>query len=917
MNRVSVGTVTLLFTDIEGSTRLLRQLGERYAAVLADHHRLLGEAFREYDGTEQGTAGDGLYYTFPTARGALLAAVSAQRSLASHAWPDGSFVRVRMGIHTGEPSLGATGLIGLDVHRAARIGAVGHGGQILVSKTTHDLVAGDLADRLAFIDMGEHRLKDMPDPDRLYQVVANGLPSAFPELRTSEAIQGNLPRQLTTFVGRETEVAMGRRLLGSSPLLTLTGPGGVGKTRLALRLAIELAEAYQDGAWLVELGPLTDASLVSTAVATVLGVTEQPGRPLAVSIVDHLRSRRVLLVLDNCEHLLNACADLAHAHPPGLPRAFASWPPAGSPSASPARPCCPSPRLTVPATDAGGDALDSLLACDAVQLFARASAGQSRRTSSSRPRNSAAVTQICRRLDGIPLAIELAAARLRALSVEQIAARLDDRFRLLTGGSRVAIPRHQTLRATIDWSYELLTEEERALLRRLSVFAGGGDLEAAEAVAAGGPVAAGRRPRPHRRLVDKSLVTVDAGGPEARYRLSEILREYTHERLIQAGEVTDVRRRHRDWYLSLVDRSALALQRGPEAAIWLDRLELEHDNLRAAMEWSESQPGEQLAGLRLATGLLRFWEIRGHAAEGRHWFERMLAATPDDPTVLRANALTSAGMLAFMQGDFAAAIAFHEQSLELHRRLGSPEAIGYAINNVANAALQQGDYQRAHELYEQAVVIVRQIGDHHGMAFGLMNMADVLEREGDYAGARAHFEESAAVFRGIGDRWGEAFALDAFGLIAARQGDVETARSLHVEAAAISREMDDERGIARALTNLGDLASRVGDRDRAIGLYRESLALRQGLQDLPGTAAGLEKLAWVVTDVDPETAARLLGAAEVLREAIRARVPPGALGDYERGRMSLEMRMGGEAFEAALKAGRALSPREALATLPL
>jgi predicted ATPase/class 3 adenylate cyclase len=914
MSRAPVGTVSLLFTDIEGSTRLLQTLGERYAEALADHHRLLKGAFQDEGGVEQGTAGDGLYFTFPTARGALLAAIAAQRSLAGHAWPEGSNLRVRMGIHTGEPNVSATGLVGLDVHRAARIGAVGHGGQILVSKTTHDLVAGDLPGRVAFVDLGEHRLKDMPGPERLYQVVADGLASTFPDLRTLEATHGNLPRQLTTFVGRETEVAMARRLLGSSPLLTLTGPGGVGKTRLALRLASEVADAYGDGVWLVELGPLTEASLVPIAVATVLGVTEQPGRPLAVSIIDHLRSRRLLLVLDNCEHLLSACADLAHAILVACPdvRLLAT---SQEPMAIAGEAVLPVPCLTVPANEVGADAIDSLLACDAVLLFlerARSVAPDFELSA----RNSAAVMQISRRLDGIPLAIELAAARLRALSVEQIAARLDDRFRLLTGGSRVAIPRHQTLRAAVDWSYELLTEAEATLLRRLSVFAGGASLEAAEAVGSGGPVTTDDVLDLIARLVDKSLVTADAGGFEARYRLSESLREYTYERLWQAGEVTDARRRHRDWYLSLVDRSALALQRGPEASTWLDRLEMEHDNLRAALEWSESQPGEQLAGLRLATGLLRFWEIRGHAEEGRHWFQRMLAATRDDPTVLRANALTGAGMLAFTQGDFAAAIAFHEQSLELHRRLGSPEAIAYAANNVANAALQQGDYRRAHQLYEQAVVIGRQIDDRHGMAFGLMNMADVLEREGDYAGARAQFEESADLFRGIGDRWGEAFALDAFGLIAARQGDVEAARALHVEAAAMSREMDDDRGVARALTNLGDLAARVGDRDRALALYRESLALRLGLRDLPGTAAALEKVAWVVADEDPEAAARVLGAADALRESIRARVPPGALGDYERGRMMLETRLGGEAFAAALKDGRMLSPGAALASLP-
>jgi predicted ATPase/class 3 adenylate cyclase len=915
MNTVSAGTVTLVFTDIEGSTQLLQALGERYASALADHHRLLGDAFRAQDGAEQGTAGDGLYYTFPTARGALLAAIEAQRGLAEHTWPGETKVRVRMGIHTGEPRRAETGLVGLDVHRAARIGGVGHGGQILVSQTTHDLVAGDLAGTVDFLDMGEHRLKDMPGPERLYQVVAPGLAAKFPELRTIEAVRGNLPRQLTTFIGRETEVAAARHLLDGAPLLTLTGPGGVGKTRLAVRLATDLVDGFDDGAWLVELGSMTDPSLVTTAVATVLGVTEQPGRPISASIVDHLRRRRLLLVLDNCEHLLAACAELANTILVACPdvRILAT---SQEPLSIAGEAVLPVPPLTVPPSDPGSTDRDRLLACDAVLLFLERA-----RTANPgfqlTPANGEAVIQICRRLDGIPLALELAAARLRALSAEQIADRLDDRFRLLTGGSRVAIPRHQTLRAAVEWSFELLTEGEAALLRRLSVFAGGLGLEAAEAVGVGDPVDDFDVLDLMARLADKSLVTVDASGPEARYRLSEILRAYSYERLVQAGEAVAARRRHRDWFLELTEGAAKALQRGPEAAAWLDRLELEHDNLRAALEWSESTSDEQRTGLRLATGLWRFWEIRGHAEEGRHWFERLLAATRDDETPLRANALTGAGILAFMQGDFAAAIAFHEQSLELNRRLGNPEGISYAINNVANAALQQGDYARAHALYQQAVVLTGELGDRHGRAFGLMNMADVLEREGDYDAARAHFDESVVAFRALGDRWGEAFALDAFGLIAARQGDVETARSLHVEAAAMSREMNDDRGVARALVNLGDLAARVGERDRALAMYRESLALRLGLGDLPGTAAALEKVAWVVAEDDPEAAARVLGAADAMRETIRARVPPSALGEYERGRQGLEAGLGSEAFDLALKSGRGLSPGAALATLPL
>ena len=913
MSRVSAGTVTLVFTDIEGSTQLLHTLGGQYATLLADHHRMLGEAFREHDGTEQGTAGDGLYFTFLSARSAVLGAIAAQRALGRHAWPDGTDVRVRMGIHTGEPAQAATGYVGIDVHRAARIGSAGHGGQILVSQTTRDLVATDLSPEITFIDLGEHHLKDLPEPERLYQVATSGLDPHFPALRTDQGRLGNLPRQLTTFVGRERETAEGLALLEAAPLVTLTGPGGVGKTRLALRIAGEVSPPFEDGAWLVELGSVVEGAFVALTVAATLGVVEQPGRSALASVVDHLRGRRLLLILDNCEHLLAACAELAH----GVLLACSSVRILATSQEAlgvDGEALLPIPSLALPA-DGRLAQPEQLLQFEAVRLFverAQAASPTFRLTSA----NAASVTQVCRRLDGIPLALELAAARLRALSVEQIAARLDDRFRLLTGGSRVAVPRHQTLRATMDWSYELLSPDEQALLRRLSVFAGGFGLEAAEAVGSGGPVDAIDVLDLLARLVDRSLVQAESDAAETRYRLSEIVREYVFEQLQGSGEATETRQRQRDWYLAFVEHAVPELQHGPAAGPWLDRLDVELENLRTALEWSEAQPGEQEAGLRLAAGLWRFCEIRGHIQEGRRWLERMLAATKDKPTALRANALTGAGILASMEGDHQAAFAFHEESLDLHRRLGNATAISYAINNLANAALQRGDLERALELYEQSTVIARQLDDRRGLPFALMNQADVLGRLGDETAAQARFDESMAIFRALGDRWGEAYALDSFGLVASRRGDAEAAHALHLEAAAISGEIGDERGVARALTNLADLARQTGDLPRARGLYRDSLTVRRGLRDMPGTASAMEKLAGAVMADDAAAAARLVGAAEALRETIRARVPLAMRGENERLVGELEARLGAEVFAAERSSGRELGPDGVLATLP-
>ena len=620
----SGSTVTLLFTDIEGSTRLLQSLGWAYATVLADHHRLLRDAFAAMGGTEIDSAGDGLYVAFPSARNALLATVTAQRKLAEHTWPHDVTVAVRMGLHTGEPVHVDTGYVGLDVHRAARLCAAGHGGQILVSQVTHDLIADDLPPDIRLSDLGEHRLKDLAAPQRVYQVVASGLRDSFPALRTVDMRPNNLPRQLTSFVGREREIEEATRLLGSAPLLTLTGPGGVGKTRMALELAANLLDGYDDGAWAVELGSIADPDLIANTIASTFGVGEEPGRPLLSAVAEHLRGRRLLLILDDCEHVLAAAAraaDTIMRADPGVRIIATSREPLGISGEV----LFPVPSLAVPNPDRvlTGDPIGQY---DALRLFAErcAAAQPSFRVTDS---NVASIAQLCRRLDGIPLALELAAARSRVLSVEQIAARLDDRFNLLTGGSRIAVPRHQTLRATIDWSYDLLTQPERAVLRRLSTFAGGSSIEAAEAVCAGDPVESFEVLDLLARLVDRSLVVPEPSADETRFTMLETVREYARERLVESGEADDVRRRHRDWYLALVEEAEPAFFRGPEPGYWLERLDREHDNLRAALAWSEEGADDAEAGLRLAAGLWRFWEIRGFLQEGRGWLERMLRSS--------------------------------------------------------------------------------------------------------------------------------------------------------------------------------------------------------------------------------------------------------------------------------------------------
>jgi len=910
MAHLPTGTVTFLFTDIEGSTRLLRQLGDRYATLLADHHRLLRAAFQEQAGVEVETLGDGLYYAFPGAKAALVAALAAQHAVHGHAWPEGVSVRVRMGLHTGEPLTTGVRYVGMDVHRAARISAAGHGGQILLSHTTRDLVSEELPPDVHLLDLGEHRLKDLAHPRRLFQVVVSDLPGDFPPLRSLDTLPNNLPRQLSSFVGRVHEMREVRTMVTETPLLTLTGPGGVGKTRLAIQVAAELLEAFEDGLWLVELASLSDPDLVLQTVASTLRVTEQQGRGLVDALVEYLRPRRLLIVLDDCEHVLASSARVADLLLRG----------------------CPSLRILATSREAlgiGGEILypvpslslpdprrlpqtDQLNQYEAVRLFTeRARAVQPAFTLNDR--NALSVVQICQRLDGIPLAVELAAARAKSLPVEQIAARLDDRFRLLTGGSRTAVPRHQTLRAAMEWSYDLLSPEERAVLRRIAVFAGGCALEAAESVCAGGDVSTVDVLDLVTHLVDKSLVAAEGYSGDARYRLLETVRQYGLGQLLQSGESDAARRRHRDWCLALVEEAGPEFFRGPEPGAWLERLDLEHDNLRAALLWSDAEREGGDAGLRLAAGLWRFWEIRGYLVEGRGWLEKMLGRTTERASELRANALTGAGVLAYIQGDYRAAFAFHEESLTLHRQLGDPHAIAYAANNLANVAVLQGDYPRARALYEEMVGLARESGDWRGIGFGLINLADVFARQEEYAEAEVLYEKSLAIFSEMDDRWGAAYALDNFGLMACRRADFPSAQAHYERALALSRELGDGRGTARTLIHLADLASQQGDAVSARSLYAEGLGIRQTLGDTSGIASALERLAWVATGDHPDRAARLLGAAEALRQAIGASLNPSARAEYDRHLAALRERLGEEQFTRAWEQGRKMTADDAVA----
>jgi predicted ATPase/class 3 adenylate cyclase len=837
MTDLPTGTVTFLFTDIEGSTGLLQALGDRYAAVLDEHAAILRRAFADNGGVEVSTHGDAFFVVFTSPTAAVRAAVAAQRGLAAHDWSPAPAVRVRIGVHTGEGTLGGDDYVGMDVHRAARIADAAHGGQVIVSDATRGLVQRALPDGVSLRDLGVYRLRGIADPEPLHQLAADGLRSDFPPPRTLDARPNNLPPQLTSFVGREEEIAEVVRLLGHTRLLTLTGPGGSGKSRLALAVATDLLTRFRDGSCFVDLSPVTDPDLVPAAVANALGVPEAAGRPILDGVKEHLRDRELLQVVDNFEQVAEAgpvIEELLLAAP-----RLRTMVTSRVVLALRGEQEYAVPPLHVPDPGRLPRGLSALEGVEAVRLFRERALAASPRFRLTE-QNAPVVAEICARLDGLPLAIELAATRTKVLTPEQILSRLKRRLSLLTSGSRTLPERQRTLRAAIAWSYDLLDPVEQGLFGRLSVFTGGWTFEDAEAVC--DPAELGLDALDGlTSLVDKSLIRrSEPPGRPSRFSMLETIREFAQERLEASGDLEPVRERHADHYLRLAEEAEPHLT-ATDQGEWLDRCDAEHANIRAALRWAIDR-GE--AGrAQAATGALwRFWQQRGHLTEGRRWLEEILAMpSGQGRTAERAKALVAAGGIAWWS-DRGASRAFYEEALAIERQLGDPARLAEALYNQAFAVAIEHDLEGAARLLEESLELYRRLGDEPGVARILTMQVVPDAMAGAWDRVVARIEEVAAIWRRLGNRLDLAFNLIWLAFARGRAGRADDARATALEALELFREADNPTGVALAFLDLAFLFTWEGRHADAIRMagVGEALRRRAGGGPMPGFGGMLE-----------------------------------------------------------------------------
>lgn len=884
MSDLPEGVVTFLFTDIEGSTSRWEHEPEAMQAALARHDAILRDAIESHGGIVFKTVGDAFYAVFPQPGDALAAAIDAQRVLQAETWDARlGAIRVRMGVHTGQAERRGPDYFGQPLNRVARLMSSGHGGQILLSAATSALVQATLPEGATLRDLGERRLKDLLRPEHIYQITVVGLPDQFPPLKTLDLRPNNLPIAPTPLVGRDRDLSKVRGMLLTPDvrLVTLLGPGGMGKTRLSLQVAADLSDDFADGLYFIALAAVTEGEFVLSTIAQTLGVHEAPGESLHDALLNYVRDKKLLLVLDNLEQVIEPAAEIvadllaAGAGVKMLATSRITLKVRGEHEYPVPPLALPDPRHLPP--------LDALAEYPAIQLFIQR-ATASKPGFALTPANAPAVAQICAMLDGLPLAIELAAARTKLLPPPALLQKMapaksggiSARLRVLTGGARDMPVRHQTLIDTIAFSYDLLTEDEQALHRRLAVFVSGWTYDEAEAiVAAAGDLQLDMLDGLE-SLVEKSLIrqSEEDDGADVRFNMLQVIREFGLLRLDEANEGTSLRQAHADHFLQFAEEADGNLS-GADQATWLNRLETEHDNLRAALAWARDAH-ESTFGLRLAGMLCRFWQTRGYLTEGRTWIEEFLVldAGKADPAT-RARVYFRLGGILVQQGEYAAADQANEQALAIYRQAGDRRGEMQVLNGLGLAALFRGDYARAESIYSESLAIARESNDK-AIPTLLLNLGIVVYRQSDFDRAQAYFEESE------------------------RQ----------------ARQQKDVRIVGLALGNLGQVAMARQDYSGAVRAYRESLKLAWELGLQFEMATIMEYLAEAMTKLgETQSAARLFGMAEALREEIGAKRPEDERQAYDEATALLHTQLGEADYAAALVAGRAASREQELPAL--
>ncbi len=821
------GNVTFLFTDIEGSTKLWENHPEAMKTAHARHNQIVQAAVEENRGYVFQIIGDSFCCAFQHTEDAVHASVRAQSELHAENW-HGAVIKARMGIHSGNADIQENGLYQgyLSLSRVQRLMSAGHGGQVLISQSAKESMA-QFPGGVNLRDMGEKRLKDLTHPEHIYQLVIPDLPAEFPPLKTLDIFRHNLPAQTTAFIGRESEIAEVKTLITNHRIVTLTGSGGAGKTRLSLQAGAESLEAFANGVWFVELAALSDASLIPGAIMSTMGLREKDSdiQLLANTIGSH----PTLLILDNCEHLIEACAHLVERLTQACPKLHvlsSSREAFGIAGEHPYR----VPSLRFPDTK-HLPSLVEMAKCESVQLFVERVMTYVPSFSLTE-KNASSIAQICSRLDGIPLALELAAARVKVMSVEQMASRLGDVFNLLTSGNRTALPRQQTLRALIEWSYDLLSESEKNLFRRLSVFSGGWSLEAAESICGGERGEAILDDLA--RLVDKSLVNKEEINGEARFSMLETIRQYAQFKLFASEEVEEAKNRHRDWFMKLAEEAEPKLRTG-EQLPWLERLEMEHDNLRAAMSWSIERKDVEEA-LRIPAAVEYFWAIHGHYHEGINWLTQALQM--DEENAKRKHPLAWANAIHARFG-LSSAISRsldHFQSemdevVRIYRESGEDFRLGHALYHTAYIPHFAGDVEKAKSRYEESLAVYERINDAWGKGGCIHCIAHIAEERGDTEAAFDLFNRSLEVLQPVGDRWSLYHPVGDTARLAANQGDLETAKNIFLESIQIFEELGNQSWISNSLRGLARVCYLQGDHAGARGFLEKSLVIAETIND--------------------------------------------------------------------------------------